>query len=184
MIEIGPNLLEILNKIIKELKHNNPTCQEILSEFEIMERLITNIYLAEQAQDKIKTKNKDVIEIGPNLKNVLLEIINKLDANGALTSSYVEVLDKLKELIPLSPEKKVYECNKSDNKKYPSESGYYWFYNNGDILPVHYNSVLNGFLIDGCYHDFCTLRNGTLKNSYFIQPVQPIPEPGKCIIRD
>ncbi|MFW9899852.1 MAG: hypothetical protein ACFFDY_01030 [Candidatus Thorarchaeota archaeon] len=141
-----------------------------------------------------------MIEIGPNLKIVLLNILDKLDENGALTASYIDVLDKIKEITFLLPGTKLYEYDKHDDKKYPSdtstiktepcnippelcptESGYYWFKKNGtkNKVVVHYITTINTTFFIG--QETGIHNNNIEKFGYYIQPIIPILEP-ECIL--
>lgn len=117
-----------------------------------------------------------MIEIGPNLKEIITNIFDEFRRNNPTCSEYIDFVKQIKELITLSPKAKICEY-KSDDKRYPSESGYYWFKDGEVKTIVHFDASLSLIYLWGKSYHVKRLWDGTLKECYFIQPKQPILEP-------
>lgn len=127
-----------------------------------------------------------MIEIGQNLKEILERILTDLEGCEAIGLRYIEVLNKLKELIQCTEGKKsgaepiIGACCGStvkiveyDNKKCPTEAGYYWYKESKDnptIIRLFSTGVVK---IIGST-DIFTLDE---LNGEFIQPIEPLKEP-------
>lgn len=122
-----------------------------------------------------------MVEIGPNLKEILINFMNNNVAADhypgyELKECFGELINELaKEVWDEYSRSKIYDNvvhNYSHTAKVPTKSGYYWFKNCwGCTVMVYYCKEYNYFTFHG--------DNTQYKLGYgrFIEPIKPIPAP-------
>lgn len=127
-----------------------------------------------------------MVEIGPNLKEVLINFMNNNVAADhypgyELKECFGELIGKLaKEMWDEYSCSKIYnnvvhDCPHAD--KFPTKSGYYWFKNSwGRTVIVYYCKEYDYFTFLGDNTQY-KLKLMKLMHGHFIEPMKPIPLP-------
>ena len=156
MVEIGLNLRVVLMDLIKQVDRAKSTHPNYLN-----------------AIREIVSVIKDLIKIDTiEPKDKLLE--------SATEKVILDCANTLNNIIQEMPDK--YESKKQDNKKYPTKSGYYWFYDNffqkkrivyykHETKRVYYFELDYGLNLDDLN------QPGQIFLGYFSKPMCPITEP-------
>jgi hypothetical protein len=130
-----------------------------------------------------------MIEIGPNLKEVLLDFMDKnLQCSRVpgylLKESFGELIEQdiktINERKSEGSKGRVHECN---IKEYPPKSGYYWFRwkPTKTYRIVYFFAEIDMFQFIGDSTTYFILDMQDW--GHFVQPIIPIPEPGKRYIK-